>query len=292
MDKGELKEINTKNCLIKKWTGPMNLFKESLTGSLLPGRNIATNNDVEIINSLENAPPIPVKKEDIYVRKCRLTGDGINCYNGRFHTEDLQELLKKTQGVSCLVGHRKDTAGIARFFGGAIEEHTAFNPATGKDETMSFIVPKIYWMKEHSGAEDIRVNIDGGIYHSASISWYFDKPVCGLCGKDIRSCDHIPGQKYDGELCFFWYEGIGEVLEGSIVFSGGHPGTGFEDPDPILEEEIESDIDSNSKRISPEFEVESVDISQIIANKSDSRFKYVEVKDKDKTYWKLFKIGT
>ncbi|MCP4726305.1 MAG: hypothetical protein GY863_14770 [bacterium] len=201
---------------------------DSLAGPVLEGYNEVTDDDIRIINELENPPLIKLEKDDVYVRKCRLTGDGINCHYGKFHTKDLPVLLKKTQGVSCLFGHRKETAGIARFFGGSIEKHEVYNPVTGMNEALSFIVPKIYWMKSHSFAEDLRVNIDGGIYHQASISWYFEKPVCGLCGMDIRKCDHVPGKTYGKELCFYWYEQLGEVLEGSIVYAGGHPGTGFE----------------------------------------------------------------
>jgi|GEM_PF-636125 len=205
----------------------MSRFFDSLSGAINNRSIYATDDDIAIINSLPNPPPLPVTAQDIYVRKCRLVGDSVNCHFGRFHTEDLTELLKKTQGVSCLIGHRKETAGIARFFDGSIEKHKARSIVTGELEDIQFVVPKIYWMKAHSQAEDLRVNIDGGIYHQASISWYFEKPTCGICGKDIRLCEHVPGKIYNNELCFFWYEEIGDVLEGSIVYAGGHPGTGF-----------------------------------------------------------------
>lgn len=205
----------------------MSRFFDSLSGAINNRSIYATDDDIAIINSLLNPPPLPVAAQDIYVRKCRLVGDSVNCHFGRFHTEDLPELLRKTQGVSCLIGHRKETAGIARFFDGFIEKHKARSIVTGELEDIQFVVPKIYWMKAHSQAEDLRVNIDGGIYHQASISWYFEKPICGICGKDIRLCEHVPGKMYNDKLCFFWYEEIGDVLEGSIVYAGGHPGTGF-----------------------------------------------------------------
>jgi len=206
----------------------MNRLFDGISGSISRDEAYVQEEDVELINNLPNPPPVPVTPDDIYVRRCRLTGDGINCHFGRFHTEDLEMLLEKAQGVSCLIGHRKDTAGIARFFGGTIRKHKARDYDSGEITEMNFIVPKIYWMKSHSKANDLRINIDGGVYHQASISWYFEKPVCGICGRDIRTCDHVPGRRYDGWLCFFWYEGIGDVLEGSIVYAGGHPGTGFE----------------------------------------------------------------
>ncbi len=206
----------------------MNKLFDTLSGIINENPSLVSEEDVDKIHNLPNPPPVKVTAGEIYVRKCRLTGDGINRHFGRFHTEDLQMLLDKVQGVSCLIGHRKDMAGIARFFSGGIEKYPARELESGEMTEMSFIVPKIYWMKSHSRAEDLKTNIDGGIYHQASISWYFEKPVCGLCGKDIRECDHVPGKRYGGKLCYFWYTNIGDVLEGSIVFAGGHPGTGFE----------------------------------------------------------------
>ena len=206
---------------------------DTASGALLSFAGAATDDDIARINALDNPPPVRVTAEDVYIRRCRLTGDGINCHFGRFRTNDLPMLLEKVQGVSCLIGHRKDTAGIARFFSGSIETFPAPDLDTGRTVDMRFIVPKIYWMKRHSGAEDLRENIDGGVYHQASISWLFERPVCGICGKDIRECDHVPGKRYGGKLCFFWYDGIGDVLEGSIVYAGGHPGTGFSVNDSV-----------------------------------------------------------
>ena len=236
---------------------------DSLAGTIDTGTTSVSDDDIAVISNLSNPPPVPVKIKDIYVRKCRLAGDGINCHFGRFHTEDLPDLLNKTQGASCLIGHRKETAGIARFFGGSIESHPALNIETGKIEKMNFIVPKIYWMKSHSQAEDLRLNIDGGIYHQASISWYFEKPVCGICKKDIRLCDHVPGKRYDGKLCFFWYEDIGDVLEGSIVFAGGHPGTGFE-----LNNNVKADYESQASlfKLNPERRIHKEDILPYFQN--------------------------
>jgi len=183
--------------------------------------------DTSLINSLEPPPPVKITPEEIFIRNVRLTGDAVNSYYGRFRTDDLPKLLEFSRGVSCLIGHNRNTAGIARYFGGKIVEHTFHNRTTGKDETGNFIVPKIYWMKSHSKAEDLRINLDGGIYHSFSIGYWYKKATCSICGNDIRLCEHIPGKKYDDELTFFWYDDIIDVVEGSIVFSGAHPGTGI-----------------------------------------------------------------
>ncbi len=182
--------------------------------------------DMVLINSLEPPPPIKLNRDDVYIRSVRLTGDAINSYYGRFRTDDLPRLLELTNGVSCLIGHNRNTAGIARYFGGKIVEHSFYNRITGKKEKGRFIVPKIYWMRNHSGAEDLKINLDGGIYHSFSIGYWYKMATCNICGNDIRLCEHIPGKIYNGELAFFWYDDIVDVVEGSIVYSGSHPGTG------------------------------------------------------------------
>lgn len=184
--------------------------------------------DATIINSLPNPPLVPVSKDDIYVRRCRLASDAIDCGFGRFRTEYLSRLLELTQGAPMLIGHKKNEIGIARFFGGNIEKlENVYNSFTRRKEQVNYIVPKFYWMRSHSKAEDLCINIDGGIYNQVSLSWWYTKATCGICGDDMRKCMHVPGRRYGDELAFYYYDDVLEVLEGSIVFSGGQPNTGF-----------------------------------------------------------------
>ena len=118
-----------------------------------------------------------------------------------------------------LIGHNKRSLGVARFFGGSVEKH----------EENSYIVPQFYWLRGHSSAEDLRVAIDGGLYSEASISFAYKKPTCSVCGKDIRTCEHLPGSLCEGqnEPVFYYYDSVVAVLEGSLVYRGAQPGTGF-----------------------------------------------------------------
>jgi hypothetical protein len=194
------------------------IYRE-LSGALLTAGSKVHDDDVIAINRLINPPPVPIAVSDIYVRRCRLAGDAVDAGWGRFRTSDLPMLLEMIQGAPALVGHRKESLGVARFFGGMVSK----DKVTG----ISYIVPKFYWMKAHSGAEDLRVNIDGGIWNEASIGFIFKKPGCSVCGEDIRRCDHVPGQTYGEQACFFHYDEIVRVTEGSIVYRGAQPGTGF-----------------------------------------------------------------
>ncbi len=197
----------------------MEWILKELTGSLIAEPSAVSHDDLQCINSLPNPPLVPLTADDIYIRQCRLAGDAVDAGFGCFRTDDLLRLLELTQGAPALIGHDKSSLGVARFFGGEIWE----DPETG----IKYTLIKFYWMKNHSESEDLRVNIDGAIYTEASIGFTFRLPTCAICGEDIRRCDHIPGSAYDGELCFYYYDEVQRVTEGSFVYRGAQPGTGF-----------------------------------------------------------------
>ena len=194
------------------------MIHQTLSGPLLKEAGIPTDGDVRLINSLHNPPPAPVSERDIYVRRCRLAGDVVDAYFGRFRKQDLPKLLALVQGAPLLVGHDKRSLGVARFFGGFIEEHNGH----------SYITPRFYWLRGHSSAEDLRVAIDGGLYSEASISFAYKIPTCSVCGQDIRTCEHLPGSPgEDNHPIYYYYDDVVAVLEGSLVYRGAQPGTGF-----------------------------------------------------------------
>ncbi|MBU0519682.1 hypothetical protein KJ564_12195 [bacterium] len=195
------------------------MIHQTLAGPLMREAGVISEEDVRLINSLQNPPPAPVSERDVFVRRCRLGGDAIDAYHGRFRSDDLPKLLAMVQGAPMLIGHNKRSLGVARFFGGIIEEHDGVN----------YIVPKFYWLRGHSSADDLRVAIDGGLYSEASISFAYEKPTCSVCGEDIRTCEHLPGApcEKDGETVFYYYDNVVAVLEGSLVYRGAQPGTGF-----------------------------------------------------------------
>lgn len=182
---------------------------------------------IDQINALQGVQ-ILATKDNVYIRSLRLAGDAVDNQDGRFHTEDLQRLLELTNGVPMKIMHNKELLPIGRFFGGELVERDGF----------TYIMPYVYWPRDHSQASDLQINIDQGIYNEASLSFTFRKPVCSICEKDIRRCDHLPGKEYKGELCYFWYDGIVRVREGSIVDRGAQPGTGFEPVEGSLMAEL------------------------------------------------------
>lgn len=196
------------------------MIVQNLSGSVLNEADIVLDTDLEQIKSLKKPPLIDLTPEDVYIRKVRLAGDKIDAYGGRFRTEDLGKVLKMTDGLPLLIGHKKDTLGIARFFNGSVEEYEGAN----------YITPRFYWLKKHSKAEDLKISIDGGLVNEASISFTFKRPTCSICGEDIRTCSHQVGKNYPNthEPCFYYYDEIVRVNEGSLVYKGAEPGTGLD----------------------------------------------------------------
>jgi len=86
--------------------------------------------------------------------------------------------------------------------------------------------------------------IDSGVYNEASIAFLYRTPTCSICGEDLRQCPHWPGRTYDGSLCFYWYDGVERVMEGSIVYRGAAEGTGFELDNPVAPDSLRLDFTS------------------------------------------------
>ena len=211
----------------------MKQFKQTLICQILAadeggddgGTNgTVTAEDVKIINKLPNPPPVALKPGEAYVRKLRLAGNQVNQQHGCFRDKDLKKLLKMVQGAPLLAGHVKEMLPMGRFFGGEIVEHLGGQ----------YIAPKFYWPTGRSDAENLRIDLDSGVVCEASISFAFQKPTCSICGEDIRMCDHIPGEEYKTGVCFYWYDDIVRVWEGSLCYRGAHPNTGIEADNALL----------------------------------------------------------
>jgi hypothetical protein len=211
------------------------MLSQHLSGRLLRDPITPGAAELSAIHALPNPPLVQLEADDIHVRRCRLASDAIDSRFGRFRSEDMLRLLQLVRGAPVLIGHDKRTLGVARFFGGEIENR----------DGITWIIPSFYWPNAHSGAADLRVMIDSGVYSEASIAFTYQTPTCSVCGKDIRGCAHWPGRTYDDQLCHFFYDGIERVTEGSLVYRGAAHGTGFELPTSTQSGETNSAVVAN-----------------------------------------------
>lgn len=153
--------------------------------------------------------------DDVYIRSMYLCNDVVDSYFSRFPEESLKKISKLVVGQSVLKGHDYNKLPIARFFKGKVVEK----------DGISWVRAWFYWLKNTDGAEDLVKNIDGGVYREVSIGFSCSEYICSICEKDIRRCEHIPGEKYKKQDCFYNMTKVEEVLEGSLVFKGAQVGT-------------------------------------------------------------------
>mgnify|MGYP001559767704 CR=1 FL=1 len=173
--------------------------------------------DIAKINALR--PPRPIVADDVLMQGCRLTGNRLNSQGGRFRDVDIPMLAEKTIAAPLMVAHDRESLPVGRFFDGWV-----LDEGECKYVCNSFYVPS-----DESGQSLIH-RIEMGIISELSISFRCKKLSCSIDGLEIRDreCSHFPGVTYPvGGLCFYWYDEILDVLEGSLVFRGAHPGTGF-----------------------------------------------------------------
>lgn len=183
-----------------------------------PSETVASPELVSLINSNVN-PPTEVSADDVYIRAMYVVSDEVNSFGGRFGTNEHKRLCELLVDAPLLVGHRKESLPIGR----------NFHAVQVQRDGVNWVKCYFYWLKNADGAENLRENIDGGIYKECSIGFTFLFPECSVCGLDMRSCEHQPLCSYqvDGSdtVAHFCYRQIERVLETSLVYRGANPDT-------------------------------------------------------------------
>lgn len=195
----------------------MEKITETLTGQLSidnPDRRKAFL--IDKINEVIK-PPRAATDKNVNIRAMYLLNDLVNSHGGRFDGEELSELCKLILDTPVMIGHNRAEAPLARTFCAELEE---------KDGVL-WLKSYFYWPRKENGtADEILEKIDSGILKECSISFVYTFPECSVCGEDMRKCAHeINLSSDDNDRQFFYYKGVKEVLETSLVYKGSVKGT-------------------------------------------------------------------
>ena len=184
------------------------------------GDDQASQNDADLaaINALSSTR---LKWEDVFVRSMYLCSDQ-PCETdwSRFTPRALEQIVQLVVGQSVISGHDRRSLPLARFFKAAVVQRSGGEAGLSSQWVRAWF----YWLRETSGATDLLLNIDGGIYREVSIAWRYRHWKCSICGQEDGICHHRPGELVGNERCLRIIDEVLDVLEGSLVYKGADAG--------------------------------------------------------------------
>lgn len=221
--------------------------------SFLSEKEIEVSDELIFLINTQIKPPVPVKKEDVYIRAMYLVSDQVNSFGGCFPLDEHPKLANLLIDSPVLVGHSKERLPIARNFKADLVEK----------DNINWIKVYFYWLKNSPEANSLRDNIDHGIYKECSIGFSFEFPECSICGEDMRRCQHIPFRTYQKEngekaKAHFNYRNIIKVHETSLVYRGAVFGTSMTNELNLFQKHDCADGICKFKRIYKESVLESL----------------------------------
>lgn len=158
----------------------------------------------------------PLAPEEVAVFRLDLCNNQVDRHYSRFPDEELERVNALTPGRPLMERHDMT---------GTLPRGTFFRSRLHRDGNRVSVRPEVYVLRS-AGNRDFILNIEGGVYRETSIGFSFRRPECSVCGRDLRTCAHVPGRTYGGKPCHFVMRGVMEVLEGSVVPAGSQ-GTRF-----------------------------------------------------------------
>lgn len=169
----------------------------------------------EDLERIRTFASVPLRAEQVYVRSMLIASTNACESDGcQFTRTALGQISERIVGQSVLSGHNRSSLPLARFFKAEVIHGEA---GSGEPDVVR---AWFYWLRDTSGAHDLLLNIDGGIYREVSLSWTFRRWRCSICSAENGRCSHQVGRRYGDAVCFRLIDEVADVLEGSLVYKG------------------------------------------------------------------------
>ena len=169
-----------------------------------------TGEDLALINALAKAE---LTAEQVYVFALRLCDNEVDRDFERFDGEALEQLGELFVGKSGIFDHQWSARGqTARLYKTQVVRESAQKTQTGDE--YRWLKGWAYLLRTEKN-EDLIAEIEGGIKKEVSVGCSAGRRVCSVCGAE--DCEHVPGQVYDGKLCFWELRDIKDAYEWSFV---------------------------------------------------------------------------
>ena len=164
--------------------------------------------------------------EQVYTFSVVLCDNEIDRDFEKFSVDALDELAELFVGRTGIFDHEwKAGNQTARIYRTSVERVAGVKNAVGED----YCVLKgwAYMLRSEKNAALIE-EIDAGIKKETSVGCSVSERVCSICGQAAGAggCSHVPGQEYDGKLCYRELASCDDAYEFSFVAVPAQRGAG------------------------------------------------------------------
>ena len=168
--------------------------------------------DLALINGLAKAE---LTAEQVYVFTLRLCDNEVDRDFERFDSEALERLGELFVGRSGIFDHQWSARGqAARLYKTEVVREPGRHTRAGDE--YRWLKGWAYLLRTEKN-EDLIAEIEGGIKKEVSVGCSAGRCACSVCGAEDGACGHVPGQVYDGALCFRELRDITDAYEWSFV---------------------------------------------------------------------------
>lgn len=186
----------------------MKIVKESLGGQEIT----VSGEDLALINALARKE---LGAEEVYTFSVRLCDNEVDRDGERFAPQTLEELAGLFLGKSGIFDHQWSARGqAARIY----KTEVVWEPdkTTRAGDGYCWLKGCAYMVRTDS-TRDLIAEIEGGIKKEVSVGCSVKHRSCSVCGAGEGGCRHIPGELYDGKLCFTELKEPVDAYEWSFV---------------------------------------------------------------------------
>ena len=171
-----------------------------------------TAEDLALINGLAKTE---LAAEQVYAFTLRLCDNEVDRDFERFDNQALERLGELLVGKSGIFDHQWSARGqTARIYKTEVVREPAIRTEAGDE--YRWLKGWAYLLRTEKNG-DLIAEIEGGIKKEVSVGCSAGRSVCSTCGAENGECAHVPGQIYDGGLCFRELKDITDAYEWSFV---------------------------------------------------------------------------
>ena len=157
----------------------------------------------------------PLTREQVYTFSVRLCDNEVDRDGERFSMQTLMELAPMFVGKTGLFDHCWSAKEQwARIYHTELCSEPGHKTAAGDD--YCYLKGRAYMLRTEKTQELID-EIEAGIKKEVSVGCSVESSVCSICGDTEGTCGHVPGNCYDGRLCYRELRSARDAYEWSFV---------------------------------------------------------------------------